>query len=115
MFNYTALDESQAEFFGVLPVEQLPPGERLFVEIEGHPIVLFNLAGHLYAIGDSCPHDQGPLGEGEVEGDQIVCPRHGARFDLRTGRVLSLPAVTDIPAYPVRVRAGVIEIGLPRG
>lgn len=114
MLNYTGLEESQAEFFAIVPLDQVPPGERLFLEIEGQPIVLFNLAGHLFAIGDVCSHDQAPLGEGELDGEQIVCPRHGARFDLRTGRALSLPAVTDIPAYPVRVRDGMIEIGLPR-
>lgn len=114
MFDYTSLEESQADFFPVVPAEQLPAGERLFVEIEGRPIVLFNLAGRFFAIGDVCTHDNGPLGEGELEGERIVCPRHGARFDLRTGRALSLPAVTDIPAYPVRVRDGMIEIGLPR-
>jgi len=114
MFDYTALDDTQADFFAIVPVTQLPPGERLFVEIEGKPIVLFNLAGQLFAIGDLCTHDHAPLGDGEVEGEQIVCPRHGARFDIRTGRVLALPAVEDIPAYPVRVRAGMIEIGLPR-
>lgn len=113
MFDYTTLDESGAEFFAVVPCEQLPVGERLFLEVEGRPIVLFNLAGRLFAIGDMCSHDHAPLGEGEVEGEQIICPRHGARFDIRTGRVLSLPAVTDIPAYPVRVRGGMIEIGLP--
>lgn len=114
MLDYTALDESQAEFFAVVPVEQVPPGERLFLEIEGQPIVLFNLAGRLFAIGDVCSHDHAPLGEGEIEGEQIICPRHGARFDVRSGRVLSLPAISDIPAYPVRVREGMIEIGLPR-
>ncbi len=114
MFDYTSLDESQVDFFPVVPAEQLPPGERLLVEIEGQPIVLFCLAGRFFAIGDVCSHDNGPLGEGELEGERIVCPRHGARFDLRTGRALSLPAVTDIPAYPVRVRDGMIEVGLPR-
>ncbi len=114
MFDYTALDEPQVEFFTVVPFDQVPSGERLFLEIDGRPIVLFNLAGHLFAIGDVCSHDHAPLGEGELDGEQIICPRHGARFDLRTGRARSLPAVADIPAYPVRVREGMIEIGLPR-
>jgi 3-phenylpropionate/trans-cinnamate dioxygenase ferredoxin subunit len=114
MFNYTQYDESQVEYIEVAPLTELPPGERLFIEIDGKPIVIFNIAGNLYAIGDVCTHDDGPLGDGEVEGDEIVCPRHGARFDLRTGKVTSMPAVVDIPAYPVRVLDGVIEVGVPK-
>jgi len=75
--------------------------------------VIFNIAGEYYAIADLCSHDDGPLGDGELEGFDINCPRHGAKFDVRTGDVLSLPAIVDIPAYPVRVRDGQIEIGLP--
>ena len=113
MFNYTQYDESQVEFVMIAAVDDLPPGERMFVEIDGQPIVIFNLAGNLYAIGDVCTHDDGPLGDGELDGDEIVCPRHGARFDLRTVKVTSMPAVVDIPAYPVRVVDGMIQVGLP--
>jgi len=63
------------------------------------------------ANSDEIPN--GPLGDGNLEGDEIVCPRHGARFDVHTGKVLSLPAIVDIPAYPVRVVEGEIQIGLP--
>jgi 3-phenylpropionate/trans-cinnamate dioxygenase ferredoxin component len=75
-------------------------------------VVIFNLGGEYYAIGDVCTHDQGPLGEGEVEDYEIICPRHGARFDIRTGEVLALPAVQDVPTYPVRVNEGMVEIGV---
>jgi 3-phenylpropionate/trans-cinnamate dioxygenase ferredoxin subunit len=98
----------------IAPADQLPPGERLFIEVEGRSIVIFNLAGALYAIGDVCSHDSGPLGDGELEGFNVICPRHGARFDVRTGEVILLPAVEDIPAYPVRVREGNLELGIPR-
>ncbi len=114
MFNYTTLDESQVEFYEVAPVEELPNGERLFIQIDTEPIVLFNIAGQIFAIADRCSHDDGPLGEGDLEGYTIVCPRHGAEFDVRTGKVLQMPAVADIPAYPVRIRDGMIWIGLPR-
>jgi 3-phenylpropionate/trans-cinnamate dioxygenase ferredoxin subunit len=80
----------------------------------GQPIVIFNIAGEFYAIADLCSHDDGPLGEGRLEGYEIICPRHGARFDVRSGDVLALPAVVDIPAYPLRIVDGQIEIGLPR-
>jgi 3-phenylpropionate/trans-cinnamate dioxygenase ferredoxin subunit len=86
----------------------------LFVEIEGLPIVIFNIAGQLFAIGDVCSHDNGPLGDGLLDGSLVVCPRHGAEFDIRTGKAVTLPAVEDIPAYPVRVADGMIEIGIPK-
>ncbi len=114
MFNYTRYNESQAEFIEVVPMSELPAGERLFLEIEGRPIVLFNIAGQVFAIGDVCTHDNGPLGDGEVEEHEVICPRHGARFDLRTGKANSLPAVEDIPAYPVRVVDGMIQVGIPK-
>jgi 3-phenylpropionate/trans-cinnamate dioxygenase ferredoxin subunit len=114
MFNYTQLDASKAEFIQIAPLDQLPPGERLFVEVEGKPIVIFNLAGKLFAIGDVCTHDNGPVGDGEVDENEVICPRHGGRFDIRTGKATSLPAVVDIPAYPARVVEGMIEIGIPK-
>lgn len=114
MFNYTILDEVGVEFVEIAPASELPSGERLFVEIADRPIVIFNIAGQLYAIGDVCTHDDGPLGEGELEGYNIVCPRHGAEFDVRTGKVMQMPAVVDIPAYPVKVEDGNILIGIPK-
>lgn len=113
MYNYHKLDPEQCEFIAVAPVEEVPNGERLFVEIDEQPIVVFNIGGDYWAIGDVCSHDNGPLGDGELDGLEVVCPRHGASFDVRTGQVLSLPAIVDIPAYPTRVVDGQIEIGLP--
>jgi 3-phenylpropionate/trans-cinnamate dioxygenase ferredoxin subunit len=104
------LDEYR--FYSVATVEEIAPGERLFIEIGATPIVLLNAEGSLYAIGDICTHDNGPLGDGEIDGCDIICPRHGARFDVRTGEVLSLPAVLDAPVYPVRVVDGNVEIGI---
>jgi 3-phenylpropionate/trans-cinnamate dioxygenase ferredoxin component len=114
MFNYTILDPSKVEFLEIAPADQLPDGERMFIEVEGKSIVIFNLAGTLFAIGDICSHDNGPVGDGEIEENEIICPRHGARFDIRSGRATSLPAVVDIPAYPVRVVEGIVEIGMPK-
>ena len=114
MFNYTVLDESKVEYLEIAPVSELPNGERLFVDLGDKPIVIFNIAGQLFAIGDVCTHDDGPLGDGVLEDHNIVCPRHGAEFDIRTGKVMSMPAVVDIPAYPVQVRDGVIFIGMPK-
>jgi 3-phenylpropionate/trans-cinnamate dioxygenase ferredoxin subunit len=102
------------EFYEVAPAEEIPAGERLFIEVGGEPIVIFNIAGNYFAIGDVCTHDGGPLGDGDLDGYQVICPRHGARFDVRSGKALTLPAVVDAPDYPVRVKNGNIEIGMPK-
>ncbi|GJQ36434.1 MAG: benzene 1,2-dioxygenase [Anaerolineaceae bacterium] len=114
MFNYTSFDETKADFVEIAPASELPNGERLFVELGDKPIVVFNIAGQFFAIGDVCSHDDGPLGDGVIEGFNVVCPRHGAEFDIRTGKVMQMPAVVDIPAYPVMVRDGTIFIGVPK-
>lgn len=114
MFNYTKVDDSKVEFIEIAPVAELPNGERLFVELEGRSLVIFNIAGQFFAIGDICSHDDGPVGEGDLEGYNIVCPRHGAEFDVRTGQAVQMPAVVDIPAYPVKVIDGMIQVGIPR-
>jgi 3-phenylpropionate/trans-cinnamate dioxygenase ferredoxin subunit len=114
MYNYLALQESDLDYHDVVPIGDLPAGERLFVEIDGRSIVVFKIADQIFSIGDVCSHDDGPVGEGDLEGYEIACPRHGARFDVRTGQVTQMPAVIDIPAYPVRVTDGVIQIGLPK-
>lgn len=107
------IDLSDYTFYAVAKLSDLPPGERLFLEIGHDSIVMLNVAGNIYAIGDVCSHDSGPVGEGELDGFQIICPRHGARFDIRTGEVKALPAVADIPTFPVRVIEDDIEIGVP--
>ena len=113
MYNYKQLDPAECEFITIAPTAEVPNGERLFVEIDEQQIVIFNIAGEFFAIGDVCSHDNGPLGDGDLEGYEITCPRHGAVFDVRNGKVLSLPAIVDIPAFPTRVVDGQIEIGLP--
>ena len=114
MFNYAAIDESKIEFVEIAPVSELPSGERLFVDLSDKPIVIFNIAGQLFAIGDVCSHDDGPLGDGLLEDHNIVCPRHGAEFDVRTGKAMAMPAVIDIPAYPVKLVGGNIFVGIPK-
>ena len=106
------IDIAKYEFFAVASMDELPNGQRLFLEIDGVPVVIFNIAGQYFAIGDVCTHDDGPLGDGEIEGFQIICPRHGARFDIRNGKALTLPAVLDTPSYPVRIVGDQIEIGV---
>lgn len=114
LYNYLKLSPDQCDFVDIGEVGEVNNGERLFLEIDNTPIVVFNIGGMLFAIGDICSHDDGPLGDGDIEGFEITCPRHGASFDIRTGKVISLPAIVDIPVYPIRILEGRIQIGLPK-
>jgi 3-phenylpropionate/trans-cinnamate dioxygenase ferredoxin component len=78
------------------------PGKAVF-EVDDHFVVVFHLDGRFYALDDTCTHDGGPLGEGEIDGFQIICPRHGARFDIRTGQAMTMPAVRGTPSHEVKV------------
>ena len=112
--NYTDVDHTELEFVEVGEQRDLPNGERLFVEIDDFSIVVFNVSEKLFAIEDVCSHDNAPLGDGELGGEfEITCPRHGAHFNIKNGKAVSFPAVVDIPAYPVRVVDGKIEVGIP--
>jgi 3-phenylpropionate/trans-cinnamate dioxygenase ferredoxin subunit len=113
MYNYQKLDQTKLEFINVCSVEDLSEGGRLFIDIDDLQIVILNIRGQFYAIADLCSHDDGPVGEGILEGYEIICPRHGARFDVRNGQVLALPAFVDIPSYPVRIIDSQVEVGLP--
>jgi 3-phenylpropionate/trans-cinnamate dioxygenase ferredoxin subunit len=110
--NYNQLDPKNCEFYAVASVDELPDNERIYLEIGDLYLIVFNIAGVYFAIADLCSHDEEPLDAGELDGHAVVCPRHGARFDVRTGQALTPPAVEAIPSYPVRVRSGIIEVGL---
>lgn len=113
MLNYHEINKDSIKYFPVAERSELSNGDRLFVEIGDVELVMFNVADTIFAIGDVCSHDEGPLGDGDIEGMEVVCPRHGAHFDIRTGEATELPAVEDIPAYPVRINEGQIEVGIP--
>ena len=81
----------------------MPLGAVRVVSCGGRDLAVSNIGGELYAIDDVCTHDGGPLGEGTLRGGRLICPRHGAAFDPRTGKVLTLPAVKDVNAYAVTV------------
>lgn len=93
--------------------EAIPPGSRLHFELSEESVILFNIGGEYYCIADLCTHDGGPLEDGELFECQIECPRHGARFDIRTGKVTRLPATDPIPTYPVMVEDGVVYVEQP--
>jgi len=96
----------------VAPAEEIPEGEARTFEIEGIRVAVARAKEQLYAIQDLCSHDDGPLGEGELEEFAIVCPRHGAKFDVRTGAVLAMPAVAPIETFPVMEKNGKVMVGI---
>jgi 3-phenylpropionate/trans-cinnamate dioxygenase ferredoxin subunit len=98
----------------VCPLEELPPGAVKIVITDSVSVGVFNADGELYAIEDRCSHDDGPLAEGDWEPDEcvVICPRHGSRFDLRSGRPLTLPAWQPVDTFPVRVVDGMVRVEL---
>jgi 3-phenylpropionate/trans-cinnamate dioxygenase ferredoxin subunit len=98
--------------FDICPVEDLPPGEKRLVELDDLEIGVFNCNGTLYAIEDRCSHDDGELLYGEFDPEEcaVECPRHGSRFDLRTGKPMNLPAYVPVDTFPVLVQDGVIRV-----
>lgn len=89
---------------------EIPPGGFKLVEAGDVPLALFNVDGTYSCIEDLCTHDGGNLVEGDFENGVVTCPRHGARFDVRTGEALCLPAVAPTPVHAVRIRDGRVEI-----
>ncbi|MGD8623680.1 MAG: non-heme iron oxygenase ferredoxin subunit [Anaerolineae bacterium] len=93
-------------------VRDILPGRVQVVEVEGEEIALCNVGGEFFAVANLCTHDDGPLGEGQVMDHQVECPRHGARFDVRSGQVKALPAVQPIPTYEVKVEGDEVFVDL---
>ena len=98
----------------VCPVEELQPGEVKIVHAGLISLGVYNLEGQFYAIEDRCSHDDGPLCEGDFDAEEgvAICPRHGARIEICTGRPLSLPAVLPVETFPVRVEDGLVKVDL---
>jgi 3-phenylpropionate/trans-cinnamate dioxygenase ferredoxin component len=99
-----------SDWITVAKAGELAPGQWRVVDAEGAQIVVFNLEGEYFAIEDLCTHDGGQLTGGSIEGSEIVCPRHGARFCIRTGAALTAPAYEATAKFPVRVENGEIQV-----
>ena len=99
-----------SDWINVARKEELPPGERRIVDVDDVQIAVFNLDGEFYAIEDVCTHDYAPLADARREGDEIICPRHGARFCIKTGAVTAPPAYEPITTFPIRINQGVIQV-----
>ena len=99
----------------VCPVDELPPGRTKIVRADDLAVCVYNIGGELYAIEDRCSHDDGPLCEGDWDPDEgvVICPRHGANFDIRTGDALTLPAFQPVQTYVVDVVDGTIRVEVP--
>ncbi len=102
-----------AELIKVATVRDVAPGEHKIVMAGDTKIgIVRDAAGNWFAIEDVCTHDGGPLAEGEVEGTRIYCPRHGAKFDLKTGKALTLPAFGKVGAWPVVIEGDDVKVQL---
>jgi 3-phenylpropionate/trans-cinnamate dioxygenase ferredoxin subunit len=97
----------------VAPVEQIADGDYAQVEVDGVIVAVFNIHGTFYAIEDTCTHDGGELAGGALDGDVVICPRHGARFCLRTGAALCPPAYEPVRTFETRVENGIVEVKEP--
>jgi len=93
-------------FVKVGRADEIAPGEKKVCDVDGLGVVVVNLDGEYFCVEDVCTHDGAPLGDGKLECGQLVCPRHGARFDVRTGEALSLPAFEPVATYEVKVEDG---------
>jgi len=99
-----------AEFLKVAKADELSPGQARRVEVHGKRLALFNIDGNFYALDDTCTHKGGPLSEGTIAGEQVTCPWHGAKFNIRTGEVVGPPARQGIGRYNLRLTGTDIEI-----
>src|SRR5512147_1258959 len=99
-----------SDWVTVAQAGELAPGAFRVVDVDGAQIAVFNLDGEYFAIADVCTHDAGQLTGGAVEGAEIVCPRHGARFCIRTGEALTAPAYEPTATFPVKVEDGKVYV-----
>ena len=109
----TAERVAPSGFSTSLRAADVEPGTVRVVEVDGRSLAVgLTEDGEWGAIDNVCTHDGGVLGDGELDGDAVECPRHGGRFDLFTGRVLALPPVRPVRAYPARVEDGTVVVEL---
>jgi 3-phenylpropionate/trans-cinnamate dioxygenase ferredoxin component len=100
------------DFVRVAKLVEIPDGEVRVFDVVGVRLALCNAGGQIFAIDDTCTHDDGPLGSGLLDGHAIECPRHGARFDVRTGAVLRMPAAFPVRTYKTRIQNGDVQVDL---
>lgn len=99
-------------FVKVAQVDELAPGQAKRIDLAGRSLAVFNVDGRYHALDDACNHRGGPLSEGQVEGDAVVCPWHGAKFSIATGELLGPPGRGAMRSYPTRVNGRDVEVEL---
>jgi 3-phenylpropionate/trans-cinnamate dioxygenase ferredoxin component len=100
------------DFIRLCPASDIAEGQRKVFEVDSRFVVVFDAEGGWYAIDDCCTHDGGPLGQGKLDGFTVTCPRHGATFDIRDGRALTMPAVGATTSHQVKVEGGDVLLRL---
>jgi 3-phenylpropionate/trans-cinnamate dioxygenase ferredoxin subunit len=109
-YKRIAITNQMADFEKVATVDEIPPGGRKSIVVDETPALLIRAGDNFYAIDDVCTHDGQAMTNGPIHGVEITCPRHGARFDIRTGQPLCMPATEPIATYEVQVREGAVYV-----
>ena len=100
------------QYVTVAKVGDLEPGELMYVEVGDEPVCLINLDGELYALNDTCTHEEASLSDGTIEGDEIECPLHGGAFNIRTGQPVAFPVVVPVETYGVRIVGDEVQVAV---
>lgn len=98
------------DWIDVCAVNALAENENIIVDVDGTHVAIFKLKGQFYAIEDVCSHDGAEIASGELDGDEVICPRHGARFCVKTGEVKCAPAYEDIETFTVQIENNRLQI-----
>ncbi len=99
-----------SDWTDVIQQKAFAPGEHMVVDVDGTDVAVFNIDGEAFAVEDICTHDGAEIASGVVEAGELICPRHGARFCIRTGKALGPPAFVDLYCFPVRIHDGIIQV-----
>lgn len=99
-----------SDWIDVIDAGAMTNGEHMVVNVDGTDVAIFKLDDQFYALEDVCTHDGAEIASGEIDGDEIICPRHGARFCIKTGAFKSAPAYENIDCFPVRIESGRVQV-----
>ncbi len=102
------------QYVTVAKVGDLEPGDLMYVEVGDEPVCLINLDGELYALNDTCTHEEASLSDGTIEGEEIECPLHGGAFNIRTGQPVAFPVVVPVETYGVRIVGNEVQVAVSR-